>query len=147
MGMKLGTKQVSAAVLALTAADVGVWAYFAPRSFYASFPSFGRHWISPLGPYNEHLTRDVGALYLALLAISVWAVARPQAENMRLVGVAWLTFSVPHLAFHLLHLDMFNTVDQVGNVVSLGGAVALPALLLAPARVAGNTDTTGKVKR
>jgi hypothetical protein len=145
--MKLVTKQVFAAVLALTAADVGAWAYFAPRSFYTTFPLSGRHWISALGPYNEHLTRDVGALYLALLAISAWAVVRPQPETIRLVAAAWLTFGVPHFVFHLFHLDMFGTVDKVGNVVALGGAVVLPALMLTPTRVAGNADTTGKVQR
>ena len=38
---------------------VGVWALVLPRSFYDDFPAAGRHWVSALGPYNEHLVRDV----------------------------------------------------------------------------------------
>jgi hypothetical protein len=133
--VSIRSKQAMAAVLALSAADVGVWASVAPRSFSRSFPLPGRHWVSALGPYNEHLTRDVGGLYLALLIVSGWAVARPRPEILRLAGAAWLAFSLPHLAFHLAHLDMFATVDQVGNVVVLGGTVVLAAaLLLLPSR-------------
>ena len=47
----------------------GFWAAFAPRSFYADFPGAGRHWISPDGPYNQHLIRDVGELNLALFVV------------------------------------------------------------------------------
>lgn len=45
-------------VSAVAAAGIGAWAASAPRSFYRSFPGFGRHWISALGPYNEHLPRQ-----------------------------------------------------------------------------------------
>src|SRR5690606_22522979 len=71
-GMRLFTR----IVLALTAAVgtyVGIWAAAFPRSFYDSFPGFGFMWISVDGPYNEHLIRDVGALYLAIAAIAVVA--------------------------------------------------------------------------
>jgi hypothetical protein len=44
----------------------GLWALSAPRSFYDDYPLAGRAWISTLGPYNEHLVRDVGAGLLAL---------------------------------------------------------------------------------
>jgi hypothetical protein len=39
----------------------GLWATFAPRSFYGDFP-FGRGWVEALPAYNEHLMRDVGGL-------------------------------------------------------------------------------------
>jgi hypothetical protein len=129
-------KQAAAALLALTAALVGGWAEFAPLSFYRSFPLAGHHWISSLGPYNEHLIRDVGGLYLALLAVTVWAVIRPHLATLRLAGAAWLAFSLPHLVFHLLHLDELGTADKIGNVVSLAVNVALALLLIAPARAA-----------
>lgn len=122
------------AALAVSAAFVGGWAQFAPRQFYTSFPLPGRHWVSMLGDYNEHLIRDVGSLYLALLAISVWALLRPHEESFLLVGLAWLVFSVPHLIFHLAHLDRFGTADRVGNLVTLGGTVVLAALLMIPSR-------------
>jgi hypothetical protein len=131
--MSTRSKQIAAAVLALSAADVGGWATFAPRSFFTSFPLPGHHWLTALAPYNEHLTRDVGGLYLALLVLSAWAGLRPHPETFRITGAAWLAFSVPHLAFHLLHLGMYDFADKVGNVLTLGGTVLLAALLLVPA--------------
>jgi hypothetical protein len=144
--MKLRSKRVMVAVLALSAAVVGGWASAAPRSFVSSFPLPGHHWVAPLGPYNEHLTRDVGGLYLALLVVSLWAVVRPRPEFLRLAALAWLVFSVPHLVFHLSHLDMFGTVDQIGNVASLGGTVVLAALLLVPTREVSETRKTDQTK-
>jgi hypothetical protein len=47
--------------------------------------------------------------------------------------LAWSVFSVPHLVFHRLHLDMFDAFDQIGIIVTLGGTVILAPLLL-PAR-------------
>jgi hypothetical protein len=130
--VRIRSKQLAAAVLAASAADVGVWAGLAPSSFYRSFPLPGHAWVSALGPYNEHLTRDVGGLYLSLLVVSLWAVLRPRAESLRLTGAAWLIFSVVHLVFHLGHLDTFEPVDQAGNVVALGGTLILAVLLLLP---------------
>jgi len=139
--MGIGGKRAAAALLALSAAEVGLWASIAPRSFYRSFPGAGRQWVSVLGPYNEHLVRDVGGLYLSLLAISVWAVVRSQPEIMRLAGVAWLVYSIPHLAFHAAHLDRFGLADQVGNMVTLGGTVVLAVVLVLPgARRPADTD-------
>lgn len=72
-------------ILWLTAAIgafVGVWAAGFPQSFYDSFPGFGFVWISVDGPFNEHLIRDVGSLYLALAAASAAATfsGRPMPD-------------------------------------------------------------------
>jgi hypothetical protein len=131
-GMHVSTKRVAAAALAVTAAYVGVWALLAPHSFFTSFPLPGRHWISALPAYNEHLTRDVGGLYLALFAASTWCVLRPRAESFRLVGVSWVAFSAPHLAFHAAHLDVFSFEDAAGNVLALAVALLLGVVLLWP---------------
>lgn len=133
-GMNIRSRQAISAILAVTAGYVGAWAELAPRSFYGSFPGFGRHWVSAAGPYNEHLTRDVGGLYLALLLVSGWAAVRPRREILALAGCAWLVFSVPHFAFHMSHLDEFDGLDKAGNIITLGGTVVLAALLLAPGR-------------
>lgn len=132
--MTIRTKQVLAAVLALSALYVGAWAAAFPLSFYQSFPLPGRGWVSMLGPYNEHLTRDVGGLYLALFVLSIWPVLRPSPEIFRVAGCSWLVFNVEHFAFHLSHLGMFGVADQIGNVVALGGLLILSALLVVPAR-------------
>jgi hypothetical protein len=135
MRIAISSKRVIAAVLALSAADVGFWAEFAPRSFYDSFPLAGHHWVFMLGPYNEHMTRDVGGLYLGLLVISAWVVLRPRTETFAMVGAGRLAFSVPHLTYHMFHLDMFGAADQIGNIVTLGGTVILAALPAAHGQV------------
>jgi hypothetical protein len=134
MGMGIGGKRVAAGLLAVSAAVVGGWAEFAPRSFYDSFPGFGRHWVSPAGAYDEHLVRDVGGLYLALLVVTAWALVRAQPELLRMTGAGWLVFNLAHVAFHLDHLDGFSTGDKVGQIASLGGAVVLAIVLLLPDR-------------
>ena len=130
--MTTRSKQIVAGVLALSAAIVGGWAAFAPHGFYKTFPGAGHHWVSALGPYNEHLAGDVGNFYLAMLVITVWAILRPRTESLRIVGAAWVTFSVPHLLFHLGHLDGSATSDKVGNMVSLSVTLVLAVLLLFP---------------
>ncbi|MEV7628291.1 hypothetical protein [Actinoplanes sp. NPDC089786] len=134
MKLSLAAKRVVAALLAVVAAVVGVWAAAFPASFYADFPLPGRHWVSTLGAYNEHLTRDVGGLYLGLLVLTVWAVRRPSVAGMSVTGGAWLVFDAQHLLWHSLHLGAFSMVDKVGNVVSLVGVLVLSVLLLVPAR-------------
>jgi hypothetical protein len=120
--------------LALSAALVGFWATFAPHSFYRSFPLPGHHWVSPAGPYDEHLVRDVGGLYLSLLVVTVWAIVRRNPELLRVAGAAWFVFSLPHLVFHLGHLDGLTTFDKAGESTSLGLTLLFALLLTLPSR-------------
>jgi hypothetical protein len=128
--MSTRTETASLAVLTASAVYVGGWATPLPRSFYDSFPGFNRAWVAGDGPFNEHLVRDVGALYLALAVAGVLALTWRERRATLLVGAAWVAFSVPHLGYHLHHLDRLDTVDVVGNVVALGGTLVLAALLL-----------------
>jgi len=121
-------QQVLLVVLALSAAWVGFWATFAARSFYDSFPGAGHHWVSMDGPFNAHLVRDVGGLYLSLFVITTCALWHTSLA--RIAGGAWLGFSIPHLIYHATHLDMFSTADKIGNMLALGGTVLFAALLL-----------------
>src|SRR4051794_13996016 len=57
------------AVLAVTPAFVGLWATVSPRGFYDDFPGVGGAWVAMVGAYDEHLVRDVGALYLGTLVL------------------------------------------------------------------------------
>jgi hypothetical protein len=139
--MTTTAKRVVAILLALSAAVVGGWATVAPRSFYRSFPLPRHHWVSALGPYNEHLVRDVGGLYLALLVVSVGAAVVGRSEVSRIAGLAWIAFSLPHLLFHLDHLDGFSTADKVGNIVGLGVTLLLAVMLTLPTRGPAVTST------
>ena len=60
-------------LLAASSGLIGLWAAFAPRSFYDDFPGGGRHWVAADGPYNEHLVRDVGGLYVAMTVVAIVA--------------------------------------------------------------------------
>ncbi|MGK5684249.1 hypothetical protein [Actinoplanes sp. URMC 104] len=134
--MTLTAKRGLIVPLAVVAATVGVWAAAFPLSFHTDFPAPGRHWVSALGPYNEHLVRDVGALYLALLVVSVSALRRPTPSAMRTTGGAWLVFNAVHFLWHLLHLHVYPTLDRVGNAAGLGALLVLSILLLLPDRPA-----------
>ena len=122
------------AISAVLGLFVGVWAAGFPALFYSSFPGLGLMWISVDGPYNEHLIRDVGALYLAVAAATIYAIFAQGLAATRAVGIAWTVFGIPHLAYHLHHLEGLAAIDVVGNVVSLGGSVLLGVLLLLPGR-------------
>jgi hypothetical protein len=120
--------------LAFSAALVGVWAVLAPHHFYDAFPLPGRGWVSMLGPYNEHLVRDVGGLYLALLVVSLWTAARPSRELARVCGAAWLASGVPHVIYHAGHLSMFPLIDRIGMIGSLAAIVIAAGCLLLSSR-------------
>ena len=109
---------------------VGVWATFFPRSFYDDFPGMGRVWVAVDGPFNEHLVRDVGQLSLALSVVTLAAAITMVPVVVRVAAAAWLVNAVPHLVYHLRHLEGFDVVDQVGEVVSLALLVVLPAVVL-----------------
>ncbi|HEX8080327.1 MAG TPA: hypothetical protein VF557_08960 [Jatrophihabitans sp.] len=105
--------------LAATAAYVGLWAMAWPHSFFTSFPGFGQSWVAPLGPFNEHLVRDVGGLYVALLVFSGWAAVKGDPGVLRVLGWAWLAFGLPHLAFHATHRHGFSIVEWSASLAPL----------------------------
>jgi hypothetical protein len=140
--MTITTRRVLLLATALIGAVVGVWAAFLPVSFYDSFPGLGRIWIAIDGPFNEHLVRDVGALYLGLAAASVAAAFSRTPDAGRVVGVAWAVFGLPHLAYHLGQLGALGPVDAIGNVVALGGSLLLGVLLMLPGRPSRAQEVT-----
>ncbi|MFQ6327352.1 MULTISPECIES: hypothetical protein [unclassified Nocardia] len=95
--------RIMLAILAVQGAIVGLWAVFAPHSWYTSFPGFGMHWISVDGPYNHHLAGDVGAFFLALTAITIAALVINGTAVARVAGIGWLTFGLPHFIYHAFH--------------------------------------------
>lgn len=130
--MSLRFNQICSASLGVSGVFIGVWALLFPRAFYDSFPGFGHHWVDTLGPYNEHLARDVGAMYCAMAVMSLWTTFKPSREKFTLVGMGWLTFNTAHLLFHLGHLDVYGTADQIGNAVLLIAVTILACLMLVP---------------
>lgn len=122
--------RIGLAVIFLGSVVVGFWALAAPESFYDDFPGSGRAWISVDGPYNEHLIRDVGGLNLALALVALVALVRPEPLLVAAAAGAALMFGAPHLLYHVVNLDLLDSTDQVGIVVSLTIAVIAPLALL-----------------
>lgn len=125
---------------------VGVQAALFPRSFFDGFPA-GRGWIAATdGAYDEHLVRDVGVLFLALVLVTTWAAVTRTAE--RAVAAAWLLQGIAHLAFHANHLDGLSRADSVGLLISLAAvpvlavvAWRLPSVPISLGRRAGEHES------
>lgn len=124
-------------LVAAAQAEVGVWALASPRGFFTDFPGAGRHWVSAIGPYNEHLIRDYAAseLGLALLvaAMAIWFERRLVLAG----GAAFLLATVPHFIYHLTTTGSYSTPD---NLASLGSFV-LEIVLVGAAMVAAIRDS------
>lgn len=127
--------------LAWSAALVGFWATFAPRSFYDSFPGGGRQWVAPDGPYNHHLVSDVGELNLALLVVTLAALLTLNTLLVRTTAVAWLVYGVPHFLYHATHTDPFSTGDVAATLLSLSLAIIAPVALLVLSRPSIEAET------
>lgn len=109
----------------------GIWALFFPQKFYSSFPGMGLHWIDITGPYNEHFIVDIGASFLAMAFLSLYAVINLNDGKVRLACLANLVFAIPHLIYHLQMSHMFMTpVDKVLGIFPLVLGAILPALVL-----------------
>lgn len=128
--MDTALERATLAALTASAVYVGGWAAAFPRSFFDSFPGLNRIWVGGDGPYNEHLVRDVGALYLALAVAGTLALIWRDRRVTLVVAAAWAVFSAPHLAYHLHHLDDLDPVDAVGSLVALSGTLLLAVLLV-----------------
>lgn len=131
-----GIPKASLLLLSFGMLPAGLHAAFAPRSFYDDFP-LGRGWIANDGPYNEHLIRDVGALFLALIVVTVWTVLRN--GSLRPIAAAWVVKGVLHAVYHGRHLDGLTTADKVGLMASL---VLVPVLAV----IALTVETTNERK-
>jgi hypothetical protein len=120
-------------------AATGLWALLAPGSFATDYPGLGLRWVAGDGPANEHLTRDVGALSLALVGVTL---AGPRRWTPALVA-GWELYALPHLLYHLFHLHTLSgSLDRVTSVAGLVALVVLPLLGLAATRVGRHGDRT-----
>lgn len=132
--VKTNMHGIALGLIAVFMAPTALQATFFPRSFYDDFP-VGRGWIAMTGePYSEHLVRDVGGLFLALVVATAWVAWRNL--DTRPVACAWLLQGTLHVVFHLGHLDHFEGVDKIGLIMSLGSIPILAAIALFVAKPA-----------
>ena len=121
--------RVALAVLVLVALPVGLWATVSPgRSTTTSRAAVA--WVAVDGPYNEHLVRDFGSAEPRPGAVTIVALVTLARPVVLAAAAAWILYSLPHLVYHLRHLDLYDTTDKVLNVTALTGALVLPVIVL-----------------
>jgi hypothetical protein len=117
------------ATLYFVPAWIGIWATAAPRSFYDHFPGWSS-WVSPLGPYDEHLVRDVGAFQLGLLVLGLFALVTLERRVVQAALVASVVAGLPHLIYHLTATGPLSTADNVLSLIGLALPVVIALALL-----------------
>lgn len=134
--------RIALVVILAGALLVGIWALAAPQSFYDDFPGAGRMWVALDGPYNEHLVRDVGGLYLGQAFVAGFALVTGSLLVARAAGGAALVFGVPHVLYHAFNTGPFEAGDIVAMLASLTlAAVAGLVALAAPASAAADAES------
>ena len=136
-------KRIGLVILALSSGVLGLWATFAPRSFYDDFPGMDRHWVRIDGPYNQHLVTDFGSLNLALTVLAIAALVWMTRELIITTAVAWLVSAIPHELYHATHRDPFGTSDKIGQLMGLAVPMAIAIALLVSVAVTNGTVTQG----
>jgi hypothetical protein len=133
----------------------GVWALLFPRAFYDDFPLPGSDWVSTLGPYNEHLVRDYGALNLAMAVLLLAAGVLLERRLAQVALITWLVFEVPHFVFHVGQTHHFSAGSNLAQLGGLALLIVLPLVLLflPPQEAAGrglgrvnNVNRTERIK-
>jgi hypothetical protein len=126
------------ALLAAVEIVLGLWTLVFPASFYADVPTVD---LTP--PFSEHLFRDFGGATLGLAVVLTAAAVWTERRLVVVALLAYLAFDVPHLGFHLGHLDGAGAAAATALVVVLAGSVVLPlALLVVALRTATDRETS-----
>jgi hypothetical protein len=120
--------RIALGYLGLVSLEIGLWAQFAPQSFFDDFPGLGRAWVNVDGPYNEHLVRDVGGLNLGLAAVLIIALITLSRWTVIAASVASLLYGAPHLVYHIANHDGLDDSDVA---ISLGGLALFAVLAIA----------------
>jgi hypothetical protein len=117
--------------LTVTFLEVGLWATFASRSFYDSFPGFAQPWLAGDGPYNAHLASDAGVGFLAVGTVLLLAAVWMERRVIQAALAAAVLHGGAHLLFHVVHPN--KALGFLDRVFSNGGlllGVTLAVVLL-----------------
>lgn len=107
---------------------LGLWLTFFPAEFY-QLPT-----VDWTPPYSEHLFRDFGGATLGLAIVLGAAAIRFDRLLTVVALLAYLAFAVPHLVFHLGHLEGDSPGWSIVVAVILVLSVLVPASALLAAR-------------
>ncbi|MEV0391316.1 hypothetical protein [Nonomuraea sp. NPDC050643] len=81
-------------------------------------------------------------MFLALAVLTIITVRYVRNDRVvQMTGAVWLVFNVLHLIYHMQHLHMYETSDQVLNVIALSSLVVLSLVLLVPSLPGRRDDT------
>jgi hypothetical protein len=105
-------------LLAIPSVVIAAWSLISPRGFYDNFPGAGRHWVSALPPFNEHLLRDFGAANVTIALVLLGAAFFCERRLVQVAVIAFLLGTLPHFIYHLTTTDHYSASD---NIWSLGG--------------------------
>ena len=105
-------------LLAIPSVVIAAWSLTSPHGFYRDFPGLGRHWVSALPPFNEHLLRDFGAASVTIALVLLGAALFCERRLVQVAVVAFFLGTLPHFIYHLTTTDHYSTSD---NIWSLGG--------------------------
>lgn len=126
--MRIRALRPGLTLLAAVETVLGLWTLLFPASFYTDVPTVG---LTP--PFSEHAFRDFGGATLGLAVVLTAAAVWTERRLVVVALLAYLAFSVPHLAFHLEHLRGAGAMSATALVVVLAASVVLPLALLAVA--------------
>ena len=122
--------RVGILAMAFESGLIAVHALFFPRYFYEAF-LLGRGWVQMLPPYNEHITRDLGALYLGFFVVLAYAALKLSRDVVNASILGFIAATVPHMVFHALHThDAPLLLDKILQVGLLAVTVIICAALL-----------------
>jgi hypothetical protein len=127
--MRRALLRIGLLVMATAPLAGGLWALLFPHSFYGRFPLPGSGWVSTLGPYNEHLVRDYGALNLAMAVLLLAAGIVLERRLVQVALISWLVFQVPHFVFHLGQTHHFSPGSNLAQLGGLAFQILLPLVL------------------
>lgn len=119
--------RIALAFVAVSNVVTGLWALFAPHSWYADFPGRGLGWVSAFGAYNEHFIQDIGGAYLGFGALFAYATLRPTSSLARGAVIGYLVFSVPHFLIHVFVRETLDTTGYLGTLAPLAFSIAVVA--------------------
>src|SRR5436190_15223109 len=117
-------------LLALPSVILGVWITVAAHDFYLDFPGGGRHWVSALPPYNEHLLRDFGSANLTIALVLLGAAWLLERHLIQVALVAYIVGTLAHLGYHLTTTDRYSSGDNVASLAGFAIEIALALALL-----------------
>jgi hypothetical protein len=118
--------------LALSGLIPGAFAAVAPHAFYDAVLG-----VDLLGPYNQHLLTDIGALYLGFGLLFAWAAVTLGRELALAACAGWALTQLLHFAYHVTRLADFTLTQAIEQTA---GLAAYLLLLLAAACLVGRCD-------